>query len=305
MKCLICKKDFKVVTNTHLGKHDLTPVQYKEMFPDEKLVWGHAITGKGKPAWNTGLTKESDDRIKGGRNRIHPIASCKICGKDVKKHGAVFCSFECCGKAKSLGIIKNSGMFAVGYFSPKKNRTYKEMYGERADGIIEATSLSHTGLVGFWRGKSRPEETRIKISDRVKDNLLNDRFPLSKGKNCWSKAGYRGDIGHFVRSRWEANFCRILKTYEIEYEYESKACRFNLDELGVLIIDLYLPEKDLYIEIKGRLVDSSKLKRFVEKYPNISLKIIDSESYGFLEKKYGKVIQNWERKGVMPVEPAK
>lgn len=41
--------------------------------------------------------------------------------------------------------------------------------------------------------------------------------------NNWGYYGYRRDIGHFVRSMIEANFCRMLKLNNIRYEYELRA----------------------------------------------------------------------------------
>ena len=50
----------------------------------------------------------------------------------------------------------------------------------------------------------------------------------SKGKNnpmygkvTKIKSGFRKDLGHSVRSSWEANFSRILKYMKINYEYEK------------------------------------------------------------------------------------
>ena len=178
-----------------------------------------------------------------------------------------------------------------------KGKTYQQLYGDRANDILKTTRLSHIGLVGYWKGKNRPQETNIKISKKVKDNILNDKFPMPKGANFWSKAGFREDIGHHVRSSWEANYCRLLNFYDIKYEFESKRCRFDVGDLGVLIIDFYIPEKNLYIEIKGRLMDVAKLKRFVELYPYVSLKILDAESYYTLERRYRDAIPNWEKRG--------
>lgn len=37
MKCLVCSKDFKSISNTHLRSHDLTIAQYKEKFPEAEV----------------------------------------------------------------------------------------------------------------------------------------------------------------------------------------------------------------------------------------------------------------------------
>lgn len=94
MICLICNENFKAVTNTHLkNKHRMTAAQYKNLFPGEKLgesrPWGHAISGIGKPAWNTGLTKETDLRLKKCAKAISStmIAEKTMAGKNNPMHG--------------------------------------------------------------------------------------------------------------------------------------------------------------------------------------------------------------------------
>lgn len=75
--------------------------------------------------------------------------------------------------------------------------------------------------------------------------------PSPKGSGR-GKGGIRKDIGHYVRSRWEANICRIYNLHKRPYEYEKY--RFTVDVDGSQMTyspDLYLPDKDLYIEIKG------------------------------------------------------
>ena len=53
--CLICGKEFKWITGLHLKTHGITYAEYLERFP-------YADTGI--KTWNTGKTKETDDRVK-------------------------------------------------------------------------------------------------------------------------------------------------------------------------------------------------------------------------------------------------
>ena len=48
MKCLICYKEFKALTNSHLKRHGITPKEYEEKFGCKTVPEGWAI-GKGNP----------------------------------------------------------------------------------------------------------------------------------------------------------------------------------------------------------------------------------------------------------------
>lgn len=83
----------------------------------------------------------------------------------------------------------------------------------------------------------------------------------------YGKRGFREDIGHYVRSSWEADFARLWKYLKAPYEYEKH--RFDLDEFGKYTPDFYLPESNRYYEVKGRMdmeFIENRLKRLYEKY---------------------------------------
>lgn len=58
VQCLICKKEFKGITNTHLKNHGLTLEEYELQFPNSKQWHSNR-----KP-WNKGLSANNDERIK-------------------------------------------------------------------------------------------------------------------------------------------------------------------------------------------------------------------------------------------------
>lgn len=61
MKCLICQKEFKTITNTHLKKHDITPKEYKKMF-GVKVVYDGFVSGERNPFF--GRKHEKGSRVK-------------------------------------------------------------------------------------------------------------------------------------------------------------------------------------------------------------------------------------------------
>lgn len=105
-----------------------------------------------------------------------------------------------------------------------------------------------------------------------------------------SRKGYRKDIGHFVRSTWEANFARILNYSGVDYEYEPK--RFNLG------YTTYTPDFKIgnkYVEIKGYDTKEAKKKRIMcRKIYEIKILIIKKIKYLKLQNKYMPLIKGWE-----------
>ena len=71
------------------------------------------------------------------------------------------------------------------------------------------------------------------------------------------KGGFREDLNCFFRSTWEANFARALNFLEIKWEYENQKHRVYLGNYSYLP-DFYLPENNLFIEIKGYLRDRAR-----------------------------------------------
>lgn len=103
--------------------------------------------------------------------------------------------------------------------------------------------------------------------------------------------GLRGDLGHSLRSIWEANVARVLRLKNIEYGYEIKAFPFydeNNEIFGSYLPDFYLPQFSVWIEVKGQMDSLSKLKieLFKEFYPNENLFIVDGKVYDNIMKAF-------------------
>lgn len=91
-------------------------------------------------------------------------------------------------------------------------------------------------------------------------------------KSGFFKGGFRKDLGVGVRSEWEAVVLRWLNKKKIKWEYEPKRFDFNEIKRGTrsYLPDIYLPNLDIWIEIKGYLSkkDKTKIKRFKKYYPS-------------------------------------
>lgn len=122
--------------------------------------------------------------------------------------------------------------------------------------------------------------------------------------SAYGNGYFREDLQCFFRSNPEANFARILKMQNINFEYEK---RFSiLDKNGKLLctygLDFFIEKFNQGIEIKGYQEKNGDFKNrpkillFKKQYPNIKFKVLfcDSKEWKDLVAKYKPLIYNWE-----------
>lgn len=130
------------------------------------------------------------------------------------------------------------------------------------------------GQPSAFKGHKHTQLACEKISKAISGNK-NGMFgkPTPHGK----KLKYNNT---WMRSTWEVKYAKYLDKNNIKWLYESK--RFDLGKLTYLP-DFYLPEKDLYIEIKGWFTNKAKkrFKLFKKLYPNIKIKLLMYEDLKF------------------------
>ncbi len=114
-------------------------------------------------------------------------------------------------------------------------------------------------------------------------------------KAARGKAGIRKDIDDksYFFSRWEANMARLFNYQGIKWIHQPRS--FDLKTQNYTP-DFYLPDQDIYIEVKNFLSDYSKSRddKFRELYPRLRLKMILKDEYMKLENQYSGLIKNWE-----------
>jgi len=198
----------------------------------------------------------------------------------------------------------------------KKNQSIR-MKQEWEDGVITIESLKkykrttkhqnnlHASLARVH--KEHPEkftnsiaaltlpENQYKAKQAILSGILNGS--ITQQDNAFKGKGFREDLQRYFRSRWEANQARVFDYFGIKWEYESAKCRFNLGDLGNIIIDFYLVDLNYYIEVQGFLREKKeqKLQKLAELYPQIRVDIIDYKKYLLLASKFSSVIDKWER----------
>jgi len=221
--------------------------------------------GQYKGGWNKGLTKETDERVKksgekvsAARQKVKYPAWNKGLTKDTDDRMKVCAENAKANRVYELGLIPwNKGL------TKETNETV----------ALVASKVSKTRKEGFKSG-------RLKAPDVI---------GRSQGRS-----GYRSDLGHFVRSSWEANFARLMVFLGVEYRYEYKVFIFSDDD--TYRPDFYLPHLNSWVEIKGHWFEEAikKVEFFHREYPEEKLDIIERTPYIKLQRKFAKYIPNWE-----------
>lgn len=164
------------------------------------------------------------------------------------------------------------------------------------DGKFDTEEIKQARQRGYdqrrsYRGKNNP--------------MYGKPSPRGAGRG---KGGIRQDLGHYVRSRWEANVCRICLYYQREYEYEQDRFSVVIDGTDYTYCpDLYFPKKKLYYEIKGHARSSSEwhctcktciknkkiMPAVIEQY-GIRLILVGKYEYMRMRRLFMHQIPNWE-----------
>lgn len=168
----------------------------------------------------------------------------------------------------------------------------------------EAKTKISEGNKQWWALLTEEEKSEF-ILKRQKSSRENGNTTNPRGK--W-KSGWRivGDREVFFRSRWEANYARLLQWMKInghikEWYHEVETFWFHGIRRGCVS---YLPDfkvvyKDEtieYHEVKGWMDDRSKtaLSRMAKYYPDIKVVLVDKIYYEKVRNTFAKILDEWE-----------
>ena len=194
-----------------------------------------------------------------------------------------------CRKAKGLDLTSQKGI--------KRSLEKRKSQGETIHKQYEKGRVHPRGMLGkfhtektkkimskksieMWadpNAKLKSKKLREKVSKKISRRLIERR---QNGWNPYSnaKSGKREDLGIYVRSKMEANYLRYLNFLKIKWQYEPKIFYFEKIKKGTLTYtpDIYLPDEDKWIEIKGwfRDKDKTKLRRFKKYFPEEFSKLV-------------------------------
>jgi len=165
-------------------------------------------------------------------------------------------------------------------------------------GIIEPYNIHN-----LWQG----DRERIIIAKAISHGSLS----RSAIKNSTGIAGYRKDLGHSVRSLFEANFARYLIYNNIQYVYEPMPFALRVNDECLKLFDGrsivgYIPDYWIYgtniiVEVKGTWNNPSsnnskaKMDMFRKQYPQVTLVVIDQKAYDLIRRYYESKIDSDQR----------
>lgn len=193
--------------------------------------------------------------------------NCKFCSKlasnlNSKSQHELYC------KSNPLRKIKKSSMGMLGkkgtnHYTKAKNLGYN---AECSPETKLKISLANIGKV--WS-----EERKQKHSEKMKEVAANN-------PESYDAATLRGRTKQYIvdgvrcQGLWEVDFFKWCKNNNVLCERNQKGFKYEWDGIRTYYPDFFLPEKDLYVEVKGYTTEKDKAKwsQFVE-----NLLIVDKD----------------------------
>lgn len=209
-----------------------------------------------------------------------------------------YCSQKC--RARHFSDL------GIHFGGPKRTKT-RERPCERCHKVFRPSHSHNRFCSPHCAGKSRWEQGdrkfreagiqkggHLSLETRRKLSLAASRRPKRNAySNC--KGGFRRDLGHHVRSSWEANICRLLRWFGVSYGYETKVFSLVSGDVGTF----YRPDlitRAETIEVKGWWNKRSLMmkKLMQEQHPDVEITYVDVKAYSDIQESFGRDIENWE-----------
>lgn len=175
-----------------------------------------------------------------------------------------------------------------------KGKKYEELYDK------ETSTRLKENISRCKSGENAPMAnlaSRQKMIASVKQSFIDGR---ELGHPNYARGGIREDLGHYVRSRWEANICRLLKYLNKPYQYEGYAFSLIKDDGSICAYypDIYLLDLNIFLEVKGGYYNKTeKYDLFKSQYrKQYFTGLVDYRAYKALSRKYRKIVPYWDDK---------
>lgn len=175
----------------------------------------------------------------------------------INKKQIIYCQY-CNKECKSLNSVKQHERFCDK--NPNKQEFILSQYNKLrkpSNQYIKArildlpmpivTDETKTKISKANTGKKHKEEIKQKIKESVQQNINNDNWHLS-----FSKARTIEYKGYKFQGSWEVAFAKYLDNLNIKWERSNKKFDYTYNnDNHKYLPDFYLPDYNLYIEIKG------------------------------------------------------
>jgi len=190
---------------------------------------------------------------------------CKHCGKEFSKYGIKTHIWRVHGEGQKFDPNKG---FKNGTRTAWNKGLTKDDKRVAAYAKTNSENYKNGKNVGWCQGLTKDTDERIsklsnKISETVKTKIENDEWHLSFSHSRIYE--YKGIKFH---GKWELNYAKYLDEKNTKWERPVEKFPYFFDEKKRYYTpDFYLPDENLYIEIKGYPTDKdyAKWKNFPHK----------------------------------------
>lgn len=220
---------------------------------------------------NPNAKRKSNFYSKSGNEKIRLLNEnrddlfCKYCGKQCKNLNSLKQHEVRCKKNPSSILVKDNLCEYRSKLQPGDKTAWNKGFTKDTDDRVKAQGETYhnkyvNGEIKIWcDGLSKETDDRIKtystkISETVSNKIENNDWHSQSRK----RIEYNDNV---FDSYWEFEFVKFLDAHNIKwirklspfiYIYKNSEHKY--------FPDLYLPEHDLYIEIKGRYTEKDKAK---------------------------------------------
>ena len=146
-------------------------------------------------------------------------------------------------------------------------------------------------------GPEKAARLRARLSELNSGTNNNMYGRPPKYTKTYTRAGFRADLGHYVRSSWEADLARVFRYLDWDYQYEPRTFELN-DKTGRMLTytpDFFVPSQQKWYEVKGWMDDASakKIDLFRQQYPECELIVVDKTLFAEFQLEYADLVA-WE-----------
>jgi len=182
--------------------------------------------------------------------------NCKYCGKECKNNNSLHNHERLCKENPNRQFT----YFAISDYNKIRIPSNQFIKAKNEGKIFEVSKETREKIGKIWKGKKHSNETKQLIQNTVSKNISNNNW-----HTCFTKQiKYKNE---YFDSTWEVLFVQYLEIKNIkwirpknyfEYKWENSIHRYYPD--------IYLPDYNLYIEIKGLPSDRDycKWEQFTE-----------------------------------------
>ena len=188
----------------------------------------------------------------------HNDLFCKYCGKECKNKNSLAQHEIRCRENPDRINVEIEGLNNVGHKSWNKGLT-KEI-DERVKKGFETYTRNHKlGLHKVLFGEDNPSK-RLDVKEKISNSCLK-RSKLGKWHVSLAKKIHYNYKNNDLHGSWELYYVIFLDNKNIRWERNKKRFKYYFnDKYHYYTPDFYLPDEDLYIEIKGYKTEKDNYK---------------------------------------------